>query len=159
VLIWYSGYGKGWAMYVERLMDELGYFERSEWVFGMLASHMFRAARVVTDIGLHLGFEIPAASPLFAGDRWDHDRAVRFMTEVGLQPSDDAASEVIRYLGWPGQAISYKIGEREILRLREDERRRLGDGFDLKGFHSRVLGSGEMGLDLLGRVVAGEFDS
>ena len=67
MLIWYSGYGEGWALYVERLMHELGYFERPEWVFGMLASHLFRAARVVTDIGLHLGYEIPAASPLFPG--------------------------------------------------------------------------------------------
>ncbi len=159
VLIWYSGYGEGWALYVERLMHELGYLERPEWVFGMLASHIFRAARVVTDIGLHLGFEFPAGAPLFPGDRWDFRRATRFMTEVGLQPPDYARSEVIRYLGWPGQAISYKIGEREILRLREAERRRLSHRFDLKDFHARVLGSGEMGLDLLGRVVAGEFDS
>lgn len=81
------------------------------------------------------------------------------MTEVGLQPKEYAASEVLRYLGWPGQAISYKVGEREILRLREAERGRLGAGFDLKAFHARVLGSGDMGLDLLERVVAGEFDS
>ena len=159
ILIWYSGYGEGWAMYVERLMHELGYFERPEWVFGMLASHLFRAARVVTDIGLHLGFTIPDGAPLFPGELWDFDRAVRFMTEIGLQPPDYAESEVIRYLGWPGQAISYKVGEREILRLRATERQRLGARFDLKDFHSRVLGSGEMGLDLLGRVVAGEFGS
>lgn len=159
VLIWYSGYGEGWALYVERLMHELGYFERPEWVFGMLASHVFRAARVVTDIGLHLGYEIPAGSPLLAGEPWDFDRAVRFMTRIGLQPLDYAESEVIRYLGWPGQAISYKIGEREILRLRQGERERLGEAFDLKDFHARVLGSGEMGLDLLERVVAGEFES
>ena len=159
VLIWYSGYGEGWAMYAERLMDELGYFERPEWVFGMLASHLFRAARVVTDIGLHLGLTVPSGAPVPAGERWDFDRAVRFMTEIGLQPPAYARSEVIRYLGWPGQAISYKIGEREFLRLREDERRRLGSDFDLKRFHSRVLGSGEMGLDLLRRVVAGEFES
>jgi uncharacterized protein (DUF885 family) len=81
------------------------------------------------------------------------------MHEVGLQSLDYAESEVIRYLGWPGQAISYKIGEREILRLRESERGRLGSGFDLKAFHSKVLGSGEMGLDLLGRVVSGDFDA
>ncbi len=159
VLIWYPGYGEGWALYVERLMHELGYFERPEWVFGMLASHMFRAARVVTDIGLHLGYTIPPGSPLFAGERWDFHRAVRFMTEIGLQPADYAQSEVTRYLGWPAQAISYKIGEREILRLREGEQRRLGERFDLKDFHARVLGSGEMGLELLARVVAGEFDS
>lgn len=159
VLIWYSGYGEGWALYVERLMHELGYFERPEWVFGMLASHIFRAARVVTDIGLHLGCDIPTTAPLFGGEPWNFERAVRFMTEIGLQSADYAESEVIRYLGWPGQAISYKIGEREILRLRASEQRRLGDSFDLKDFHARVLGSGEMGLDLLGRVIAGDFDS
>jgi len=159
ILIWYSGCGEGWALYVERLMHELGYFDRPEWVFGMLASHLFRAARVVSDIGLHLGYEIPAGSPLFPGEQWDFDRGTRFMSQVGLQPPEYAESEVARYLGWPGQAISYKIGEREILRLRDGELRRLGEGFDLKDFHARVLGSGEMGLELLGRVVAGEFDS
>jgi uncharacterized protein (DUF885 family) len=159
VLIWYSGYGEGWALYVERLMHELGYFERPEWVLGMLASQILRAARVVTDIGLHLGFAIPEGSPLFAGEPWNFDRAVGFMTRIGLQPPEVATSEVLRYLGWPGQAISYKIGEREILRLREAERERRGEAFDLKDFNARVLGSGEMGLGLLARVVAGEFDS
>jgi uncharacterized protein (DUF885 family) len=158
-LIWFSGYGEGWALYVERLMHELGYLERPEWVLGMLASQIFRAARVVTDIGLHLGFAIPQGAPMFTGEPWDFDRAVGFMTRIGLQPPDVATSEVLRYLGWPGQAISYKIGEREILRLREGERARLGVEFDLKDFNARVLGSGEMGLGLLERVVAGEFDS
>jgi uncharacterized protein (DUF885 family) len=96
---------------------------------------------------------------VFTGEPWDFDRAVGFMTRIGLQPPDVATSEVLRYLGWPGQAISYKIGEREILRLREGERARLGVEFDLKDFNARVLGSGDMGLGLLERVVAGEFDS
>ncbi len=159
VLIWYSGYGEGWAMYAERLMDELGYFERPEWVFGMLASQLFRASRVVTDIGLHLGLDVPEGAPLHAGERWSFDSAVAFIHRVGLQPLGYAESEVLRYLGWPGQAISYKIGEREILELRESERRRLGEAFDLKAFHSRVLGSGEMGLELLATVVSEDFDA
>ena len=158
VLIWYSGYGEGWALYTERLMHELGFFERPEWVLGMLASQLFRAARVVVDIGLHVGMPIPSSSPIHGGETWTFARAVDFMRDVGLQPHDYAVSEVTRYLGWPGQAISYKIGEREILSLREDEKSRLGAEFDLKSFHSHVLGNGEMGLEMLRSVVSGEFD-
>ena len=156
-MIWYSGYGEGWALYTERLMEELGYFERPEWTLGMLASQLFRASRVVVDIGLHLGLTIPEGAPLLAGEVWNYERAVIFMRDVGLQSHDYAASDVKRYLGWPGQAISYKVGEREILELRESERARLGPRFELKDFHSRVLGSGEMGLDLLKDVVSGSF--
>ena len=156
-LIWYPGYGEGWALYTERLMDELGYFERPEWVFGMLASQLFRASRVVADIGLHLGFQIPDGAPLNAGERWNFENACVFMRDIGLQQHDYAVSDVLRYLGWPAQAISYKVGEREILKIRDSERSRLGAGFDLKDFHSRVLGDGEMGLTMLARVVDGSF--
>jgi uncharacterized protein (DUF885 family) len=152
-IIWYPGYGEGWALYTERLMEELGYFEKPEYVFGMLASHVFRASRVVVDLGLHLGLEISAGSPLHAGEPWTFERAVEFMQAVGMQAPDYAESEVLRYLGWPAQAISYKLGEREILDLRETARRREGPGFDLKAFHGRVLGHGEMRLDLLRQVV------
>jgi len=147
LLVWYSGYGEGWALYAERLMDELGYFEMPEYRFGMLASHLFRAARVVVDIGLHLGLRIPDEAPLFGGERWDFDRAVAYMERIGLQPHDYAVSEVTRYLGWPGQAISYKVGEREILAVRDEVRGR--GRFDLKAFHHSVLQDGEMGLALL----------
>ncbi|MGF1667604.1 MAG: DUF885 domain-containing protein [Acidimicrobiia bacterium] len=153
LVVWYAGYGEGWALYTERLMHELGYFEKPDYVFGMLASHVFRAARVVVDIGLHLGLRIPDDAPLHAGSHWDYDKAVDYMMQIGLQPGAYAESEVQRYLGWPGQAISYKVGEREILALRDELRRRLGDDFDLKDFHARVLGHGEMRLDLLRRVV------
>lgn len=156
-LIWYSGYGEGWALYTERLMEELGYFERPEWTLGMLASQLFRASRVVVDIGLHLEMVIPKDAPVFGGEPWSFERAVAFMSDVGLQPADYAVSDVMRYLGWPGQAISYKVGEREILKLRESERARLKDDFELKDFHSRVLSGGEMGLDLLKEVVSGSF--
>lgn len=155
LVVWYSGYGEGWALYTEGLMDELGYLENPEFRLGMLASHLFRAARVVVDIGLHVGLGIPTGAPLLAGERWDFDRAVRFMTEVGMQTPDVADSEVKRYLGWPGQAISYKLGEREILRLRDELRRRQGPEFDLKAFHSMVLTCGEVRLDHLREVVLG----
>lgn len=153
LMIWYSGYGEGWALYTERLMHELGYFEKPDYVFGMLVGHVFRAARVVVDVGLHLGLDIPETAPLHAGEKWDYDIAVDYMMQIGMQPRDYAESEVQRYLGWPGQAITYKVGEREILALRDESRSRLGDAFDLKDFHMRVLGHGEMRLDLLRRIV------
>lgn len=152
-LLWYSGFGEGWGLYTERLMDELGYFEEPDYVFGMLATHVFRAARVVVDIGMHLGYPVPDDAPLHAGEAWTFDRAVDFMHKVALQPRDYAQSEVQRYLGWPGQAISYKVGEREILALREERRARDGKAFDLKDFHHRVLGHGEMRLERLRRIV------
>jgi uncharacterized protein (DUF885 family) len=153
LLIWYPGHGEGWALYTERLMDELGYFERPEYLFGMLASQLFRACRVVVDIGLHLGYPIPAEARFHPGEGWTFEAAVEFMQEVALQPPDYAASEVKRYLGWPGQAISYKVGEREILDLREEVRRREGSAFDLKRFHRRLLENGDIRLDLLRELV------
>lgn len=154
-LIWYPGYGEGWALYAERLMEELGYLEQPDYVFGMLASHLFRAARVVVDIGCHLGLEIPAGAPIAAGERWTFETAVAYMEQIGLQPTAYARSDVTRYLGWPGQAISYKVGEREILALRDEDRRRRGAAFDLKDFHHRVLDNGELRLDMLREVVLG----
>jgi uncharacterized protein (DUF885 family) len=152
-LLWYSGFGEGWALYTERLMNELGYFEKPDYVFGMLATHVFRASRVVVDIGCHLGYAIPDDAPLHAGEPWNFETAVDFMHEVGMQPHDYAESEVQRYLGWPGQAISYKVGEREILSLREEVEQREGDDFSLKDFHHRVLGHGEMRLERLRQIV------
>jgi uncharacterized protein (DUF885 family) len=149
LLIWYSGYGEGWALYAERLMQELDLFEKPEYVLGMLATQMLRACRVVVDIGCHLGYRIPDSSPLMAGEDWGYDQAVRMMEEVALQPRPMAESEVKRYLGWPGQAISYKIGEREIYGVRRREENRLGPDFSLKDFHSRLLNIGEVRLDYL----------
>lgn len=147
LLIWYPGYGEGWALYAERIMDELGYFELPEYRLGMLASQLFRAVRVVVDIGLHLGFDIPDHAPLHGGEPWTFERAVDYMDRIAFQPGDHAVSEVKRYLGWPGQAISYKVGEREILDIRQQLEKR--DGFDLKEFHRRLLEGGELRLDYL----------
>ena len=147
LFIWYSGYGEGWALYAERLMDELGYFDEPEFRLGMLASQMFRAVRVVVDIGSHLNMPIPADAPLHAGAAWTYGTAVDYIETVGLQPRDVAESEVTRYLGWPGQAISYKVGEREILDIRRTLEAR--GGFDLADFHRRVLEGGELRLDHL----------
>lgn len=147
LLVWYPGYGEGWALYTERLMDELGFLPEPAWRLGMLATHAFRASRVVVDLGLHLDFPIPDDAPMFAGQRWDFDRAVAFMVTMGLEPEEVAISEVKRYLGWPAQAISYKVGERAILDIRDELESR--GGFDLNDFHNRVLDGGPLRLDML----------
>jgi uncharacterized protein (DUF885 family) len=148
-VVWYSGAGEGWALYAERLMDELGFFEKPEYRLGLLASQLFRATRVVVDIGCHLGKRIPDDAPLHGGEEWAYDLAVDYMNRVGLQAPDVAESEVKRYLGWWAQAISYKVGEREILDIREEARRRDGEGFDRKEFHRGMLEGGAIRLDQL----------
>lgn len=154
VMTWYPGYGEGWGMYAEVLMGELGYLDNPQHYFGMLAKQMYRTARIVVDIGLHLEKEIADSSPIAPGEPWSFETAVEFMRVYGFRTQDQARDEVLRYLGWPGQAISYKLGEREILSIREENRERLGDAFDLRRFHSTVLNHGAMRLDLLREVVA-----
>ena len=151
MILWYSGAGEGWALYAERLLDELGFFEKPDYRFGLLASQLFRSVRVVVDIGCQLGLRIPDDAPLHAGDIWDYDRAVDYMTEIGLQARDVAESEVKRYLGWWGQAISYKVGEREILDIREEVRR--SGNYDQRDFHRRMLDAGAVRLDLLREIM------
>jgi uncharacterized protein (DUF885 family) len=153
VMTWYPGYGEGWGMYAEVLMGELGFLDDPRHYFGMLAKQMYRTARVVVDIGLHLEKEIPEESPMFGGEPWSFDRAVDFMEVYGFRTREQARDEVLRYLGWPGQAIAYKLGEREILDIRSETRQRLGEGFDLTAFHSTVLNHGAMRLDLLRELV------
>jgi uncharacterized protein (DUF885 family) len=155
LLIWYSGYGEGWALYAERLMDELGYFENPDYRLGLLASQQLRAVRVVVDIGTHLGLPIPAGAPLHGGEVWTFGRAVDYVEKVGLQVREVAESEVRRYLGWPGQAISYKVGEREILAIRHALEERPG-GLDVKDFHRRVLENGPLRLDHLRQSLLGD---
>lgn len=148
--VWYPGYGEGWALYTELLMHELGYFEKPEYVLGMLNAQMFRACRVVIDIGSHLELPIPRDETEFhPGEPWTFDLAVELLTTRCGEEEDYAKSEVTRYYGWPGQAISYKVGERVIMDLREELKARQGAAFRLKDFHARVLGSGPVGLELL----------
>ncbi len=148
-VIWYSGAGEGWALYAERLMDELGFFEKPEYRLGLLASQLFRSVRVVVDIGCQLQKEVPKDAPLYPGETWNYDIAVDYMERVGLQARDVAESEVKRYLGWWGQAISYKVGEREILDIRDQVSTLEGPGFDQSAFHRRVLEAGAIRLDHL----------
>ena len=139
--VWVSGYGEGWALYAERLMDELGAFEDPGFEMGYLSAQGLRAARVVVDIGMHCGYKD------FNGEVWNSESAFKILHERALLDEISARSEVDRYLGWPGQAISYKVGERFMMESREDAKRRLGSKFELKKFHSYVLNLGPMGLD------------
>jgi uncharacterized protein (DUF885 family) len=144
-----SGHAEGWALYAERLMGELGYLDDPAFELGMLRAQAMRAVRVVVDIGLHLELEIPADESYHPGERWTPDLALPFVIDRSHFPADFMASEVDRYLGLPGQAISYKVGERVWLRGRDEARRRHGDAFDLKAFHEYALALGPMGLDQL----------
>lgn len=152
-MIWYPGYGEGWALYAERLMHELGYYEIPDYHFGMLAKHLYRATRVVVDIGLHVGLAVPHHAPVGAGEQWTFDLATEYLRHYGFRTADQAVGEVLRYLGWPGQAISYKLGEREILAIRAAAQERSGSSFDLKEFHDRLIGYGPMRFELLRTVV------
>lgn len=146
-----AGHGEGWALYAERLMGELGYLSNPDYELGMLSAHAMRAARVVIDIGLHLELRIPEDQPFAPGQRWAPALGAALLAERASQPPSFVASEIDRYLGMPGQAISYKVGERVWLAGRDAARRRSGAGFDLRSFHARALELGPMGLADLAR--------
>ena len=146
-----SGHGEGWALYAERLMGELGYLDDPGSELGMLAAQAMRAVRVIVDIGMHLELPIPPDEAYHPGERWTADLARPFMIQRSHFPADFVASEIDRYLGLPGQAISYKVGERVWLDCRRQAKDRKGAAFDLKDFHRYALDLGDMGLDQLSR--------
>jgi uncharacterized protein (DUF885 family) len=138
---------EGWALYAERLMDELGYLEAPGARLGYLEAQLTRAIRVIVDIGMHLRLAVPADSPMFAGQVWTPELALEFfMAQLG-RGREYSRSEVMRYLGLPAQAISYKLGERAWLSGREAARAARGDSFDLKSWHMAALSLGSLGLD------------
>lgn len=141
---------EGWALYAERLMDELGYLTDPGRRLGYLDSSLLRAIRVIIDIGMHLELPIPAHSDFRPGETWTPESAREFVaTRSGLEP-DYVDSEIVRYLGIPGQAISYKLGERAWLAGREAARAARaarGGEFDLKAWHMAALSMGSLGLD------------
>jgi len=138
---------EGWALYAERLMDELGFLPDPERRLGYLDAQMMRACRVIVDIGMHLGLEIPADSPFHPGERWTPELAQEFFGSHSGRPADFVESELTRYLSMPGQAIGYKLGERAWLLGRENARAAHGDAFDLKAWHMAALSQGPLGLD------------
>ncbi|MEU7726163.1 DUF885 domain-containing protein [Streptomyces sp. NPDC040724] len=144
---WVSANCEGWALYAERLMDELGYLKDAEQRLGYLDCQMMRAARVIVDIGMHLGLRIPDDSPFHPGENWTVDLAQEFFGLHSGRPADFIESELTRYLSMPGQAIGYKLGERAWLLGRENARAAHGESFDLKAWHMAALSQGSLGLD------------
>lgn len=148
---WVSGHGEGWALYAERLMDTFGFLNPAE-RFGMLDGQRLRATRVVLDLGIHLGK--PALAPYGEGI-WDHDSCYRLLRENVAMEEKQLRFELHRYLGWPGQAPSYLIGQRIWEQLRDAAAQRAGSAFDLRDFHDRALAMGSLPLDVLREVLAG----
>jgi uncharacterized protein (DUF885 family) len=139
---------EGWALYAERLMDELGFFTEPATRLGHLDAQMMRAVRVIIDIGMHLELPIPRDSGFRdTGERWTPELAREFFGLHSGRPAEFLDSELIRYLGMPGQAIGYKLGERAWLAGREAARRARGADFDLKAWHMAALSQGSLGLD------------
>jgi uncharacterized protein (DUF885 family) len=151
-----SGHGEGWALYAERLMDELGYLDDPGAKLGMLDAQAFRAARVIVDIGMHLELTIPQgnAFKFHPGETWNAELGFEFLRAHSRMETEMLKAELNRYLGWPGQAPSYKVGERIWLGAREEAKQRKGADFDLKTFHRNALDLGSIGLDPLRRALA-----
>lgn len=147
---WSSGHGEGWALYAERLMQELGFLDDPGDRLGMLDGQRMRAARVVLDIGVHLG------KPRLDGTgKWDFDYALDFMSKNVNMNEQFINFEVNRYFGWPGQAPSYKIGQRIWENIRDEYKVRQGSNFNIKDFHMKALNLGSVGLDTLETALLG----
>jgi uncharacterized protein (DUF885 family) len=146
-----SANAEGWALYAERLMDELGFLTDPAARLGYLDAQQMRAVRVIIDIGMHLELPIPAdqgvPEPFHPGERWTPELAREFFGRNSGRPPEFLDSEIVRYLGWPGQAIGYKLGERAWLAGRDAARRAHGADFDLKAWHMAALSQGSLGLD------------
>ncbi len=146
---WTSGHGEGWALYAERLMQDLGFLSNPADRLGMLDGQRMRAARVVLDIGVHLGKQNLEGTGV-----WDFDYALNFMrSNVNMSP-EFVRFEVTRYFGWPAQAPSYKVGQRIWEQIRDDYAARKGASFDIKEFHKTALNLGGLGLDTLRSAMA-----
>jgi len=133
-------YVEGWGLYTERLADEMGLYSGDLGRMGILSFDSWRAGRLVVDTGLH-------------AFGWSRQQATDYLTENSPQAPNNIVNEVDRYIGYTGQALAYKIGQREIFRLRDQAKRTMGDRFDIKGFHDAVLEAGPVPLDLLGDLV------
>jgi len=137
-----TAFVEGWGLYTERLADEMGLYSSDLSRLGVLSFDAWRASRLVVDTGMHaLG--------------WTRDQAIAFMTEHTALAANNIANEVDRYIGLPGQALAYKTGQLEMLRLRADAQARLGATFDIRGFHDVLLGSGAVPLTTMGELVHG----
>lgn len=132
----FSAFTEGWALYSEQLGKEIGFYQDPVSDFGRLSSELFRAVRLVVDTGIH-------------AKGWSRDQVVDFMRKSGAVDEPTIQSETDRYIAWPAQALSYKIGQLEFLKLRDRARKALGKNFDIRAFHDEMLNGGSMPLDLL----------
>jgi uncharacterized protein (DUF885 family) len=131
-----TAFVEGWGLYAERLADEMGLYSGDLDRLGMLSYDAWRACRLVVDTGMH-------------AKGWSRQRAIDYMIENSILAENNIVNEVDRYLTWPGQALAYKLGQMEILRLRDEAKKRLGSRFDVKAFHDAVLGNGAVSLPVL----------
>jgi uncharacterized protein (DUF885 family) len=132
----YNAYSEGWAFYSERLGREIGFYQDPYSEYGRLENEMWRSVRLVVDTGVHY-------------KHWSRQQMIDFFTQRTAMDAQNIATEVDRYIAWPGQALSYKLGQMTILKLREEARRELGDRFDIRKFHDAVLEEGPLPLDVL----------
>jgi uncharacterized protein (DUF885 family) len=132
----YTAFIEGWALYSERLGKEIGFYEDTYSDYGRLENEMWRDIRLVIDTGVH-------------EKHWSRERMVEYFHRYTAMDEPNVQSEVDRYIAWPGQALAYKLGQLEILRLREEARQKLGGKFDLRAFHDEVVGSGPLPLGVL----------
>jgi uncharacterized protein (DUF885 family) len=135
-----TAFVEGWGLYAERLADEMGLYSSDVDRIGMLSFDAWRACRLVVDTGLH-------------AKGWTRQQAINYMNENSVLAENNIENEVDRYITWPGQALAYKLGQMEILKLRDEAKTRLGGRFDIKAFHDAVLGSGAVALPVLRRQV------
>ncbi|OGB23994.1 MAG: hypothetical protein A3I66_14690 [Burkholderiales bacterium RIFCSPLOWO2_02_FULL_57_36] len=133
---WYNAFGEGWALYAESLGADLGMYRNRRDRMTMLSDELYRAARLVVDVGLH-------------DKGWSREKAIDYMRGAGKMSPDSAEREVERYMVWPAQALSYKIGQMKILEIRRKAEARLGSAFDVRAFHDELLRDGAMPLDIL----------
>jgi uncharacterized protein (DUF885 family) len=138
--LWINAYGEGWALYAESLGHEMGLYEELTPLIGRYQSELFRAARLVADTGIH-------------AKGWTRERAIQFLVDEAGLSEEGATNEVLRYMAWPGQALGYELGEITIRDLRTRAEAALGDRFDLREFHARILEQGQLPLQLLRRRV------
>ena len=133
---YYTAYTEGWALYAERLGKEVGFFQNPYSYFGHLQDDMLRAIRLVVDTGFHY-------------KHWSRQQVVDFFHDHATIDEPEVQEETDRYMAWPAQALGYKIGQLEILKLRDYAKDQLGDRFDLRAFHDQVLTGGALPMDLL----------
>jgi uncharacterized protein (DUF885 family) len=134
----YTAFVEGWALYAESLGAELGLYTEPDQYFSRLNGELFRAVRLVVDVGLH-------------HKRWSREQALKFLMETTMTGESGAALEIDRYIAWPGQALAYKVGQLKISAIRTKAEKTLGSKFDIRAFHDELLKDGALPLDLLQR--------